>query len=61
MTLASDLIRLFTAREVTRDDLGHLGGNPRFRPPAPDRTEQILQGKTPTAQHTAIYPWWWSL
>jgi hypothetical protein len=53
--------RWFTGAPVTRDDLGNLGGDARFRAPEPDRTEQILQGKRPTAQHTAIYPGWWSL
>jgi hypothetical protein len=32
-------------RPVTRDDLGRLGGNPHFRPPAPDRAQQIAQGQ----------------
>jgi hypothetical protein len=29
------ILDFFFPREVTRDQLGHLGGNPRFRPPAP--------------------------
>lgn len=52
---------LFIRKEVTRDDLGTLGGDSHFRAPEPDRTEQILQGKRPTAKHTAVYPWWYWL
>ena len=30
--------------EVTRDQLGNLGGNPHFRPPAPDPWTEAKQG-----------------
>jgi hypothetical protein len=36
--------------EVTRDQLGHLGGNPHFRAPAYDPVVATLQGIAPRRQ-----------
>jgi hypothetical protein len=36
--------------EVTRDQLGHLGGNPHFRPPPYDPVVASLQGIAPRRQ-----------
>jgi len=48
-------------RTVTREDLGRLGGDAGFQPPDPDRSQQIAQGRRPTAKHTWLYPWWYPL
>lgn len=49
------------AQPVTRDQLGHLGGNPRFSPPPPDRLSEIQHGHIPTTEHSAIEPWWYRI
>jgi hypothetical protein len=42
--------------EVTRADLGHLGGDPHFRPPAYDQVVATLQGIASRAAAPAIGP-----
>lgn len=57
-----DLLRVVNqTTPVTRDDLGNLGGDAHFRPPEPDRAQQIMQGQIPTAKHVMQYPWWFWL
>ena len=41
---------------VTRSQLGHLGGNPRFLPPREDAANQIGHGQKPTTDFVAM--WW---
>jgi hypothetical protein len=53
------ILNLIAPKEVTHEDLGKLGGDPHFRPPAPDRAQQILQGQRLTAKHSALYRWWY--
>lgn len=55
------LIDFFFGREITRDQLGRIGGRPRFDEPAPDRAQETAQGTRPTAQSSAAYPWWYQL
>ena len=37
---------------VTRNDLGHLDGNPRFRPPSYDRANDISHGIAPGGKYS---------
>lgn len=47
---------------VTRDRLGMLGGNPRFRPPEPDADCDRRHGIAPKpGERTALEPPWYQL
>ena len=65
LTLAGEAMNfwldLYFPRNVPLRRLGRLGGDPDFRPPPPDRLEQVSDGIAPTTEHSAIEPWWYRL
>jgi hypothetical protein len=49
------------AEPVTREQLGHRGGDPGFTPPLRDRVAEVQYGVAPTTEHSAVEPWWYRL
>ena len=52
---------LWFPRDVPRQKLAKLGGDPDFTPPPQDRLEQVSDGVAPTTEHSAVEPWWYRL
>jgi hypothetical protein len=60
MTLATELLAQLAgiSEPVTHEQLGRLGGNPRFHQPGKDADNQVRHGEAPTTRRVAIEPWW---